>query len=838
MKAPLLLVSVVSLFAGLCDAPEPVEAPEPAVEEVVPMAGPADGFVSVSVDGRPLGCGLRVDGSVRCWGWGPAAVSPEGRFSAVSVAYDAACGIRIDGEIHCWGEERWGLLSPPTGVFSSISMGEGSACGVRADGSLACWGEWASSWPVPDGEFRMVDVDGETACGVRHDGAVICWDRSGRDPRLVVEGPFRLVDVWSWGFECGVLESGKLECWDRGGDRRWSPLAGTFVDVVVNQWFACGVRTDGEVACWGQRESENCYGGTGETCGGWGNDPLPAGPFTSISVGPWPPAFKDTICGVRADGRLRCWNDGSPRRRPPTGEFAAIDVDGAMCGLRTGGQAVCWGAGVGWQADIPPGGFTAVSGSGSHACGLRPGGEAECWGDNTWGAAAPPPGEFTAVDTGWRLSCGLRPGGDVECWGDNSSGATDPPEGPFVAVEARYEHACGLRDDGTAVCWGRGWDPESGDPGRVFATPDFGAPSWQGTYPVGAFDTVSASGLVACGIRPAGTVECWSPYWPPGLGVPDLDEPLGGSAFPVAGPPRRGVPEKLEWVRGELPGGPYVALDSSWYHTCGVRADGTVECHGHNARSPDGEFTAIDLGPWDGCGFRRGGELTCWDLAREELDREPQFALSPTESVVLTDSALGGSCALLNTGDIVCTADLPVRLPDRITGPYEQITVGGGWVAEPWAHGPSEETAHVCALGGAGRIGCWGENRSGQTALPPPWLDDPPYRAVAAGFAHSCAIGASGAVVCWGDGRHGQNRSPEGTFTALGAGQWHTCGLRGDGEVVCWGDGPAEVDQVFDDPPPGRPSEPPAGPFSSLAVGEWHSCALRPDGTAACWLSY
>ncbi len=485
--------------------------------------------------------------------------------------------------------------------------------------------------------------------------------------------------------------------------------------------------------------------------------------------------------------------------------------------------------------------FKAVSVDRLRACGLRPGGELVCWGDNTWGAAAAPPGEFAAVDVEGRLSCGLRPGGEAECWGEPFVGGAEPPPGPSAAIEVRDTwrgaYACGLRADGAAECWGPRWVDES--PEDAFSEPDFDGPRWRGTYPGGTFSSVSSRSWLACGIRPAGTVECWGPDLHPGLGVPAPETSALAAERDQGGARPVGVPAELEWVRGDLPGGPYVELSSGWYHTCGVRADRTVECFGATGRSPEGEFTAIDVDASGVCGVRSGGGVSCRYLRWEGwADRVPDLPLAPGERVAALDSTADGLHVLLNTGDIVRVFGFEGRRTERIAGPYVLFSAGHGLVVHHWAPHPSEEAAHVCAVDVGGLLKCRGYNLSGRTALPAPWLDDPPYRAVAAGFAHTCAIGATGGVVCWGDDRHGQTDSPEGSFTELGAGQWHTCGLRDDGEVVCWGDGPADYEQHFDDPPPGEIGVPPRGPFSSLAVGQWHSCALRPDGTAAGWLSY
>ena len=830
-----LLVPLVSLLAGPCDVAE-TAAPEPAD----PASG--GGFVSVSVD-DDVGCAMRDDGSLSCWGWDLPRPAPSERFSAVSVGGRVACGIRVGGELHCWGAGGW-VLSPPEGRFSAVDVG-GPVCGVRTDGGLVCWGG-GDRWSPPEGVFTTVDVGTVSACAVRADGAAVCWpDRYFRG--AMPEGPFVTVSVGaetsnSTTYACGVLVGGGVECWSEsylggaiyGADPAWwSTPAGEFVDVAASTHFACGVRAGGEVACWGLRESQHCA--FGHYCWGWGDDPVPTGLFRAISVGPGYATGGETVCGVRRDGALRCWNDTAARERPPVGEFAAIDVDRATCGLRPDGEAVCWGP-VDWLDDIPGGAFTAVRGARWHGCGLRPGGEVECWGDNTWGAATPPPGRFVAIDVGGRLSCGLRAGGEPVCWGSNRRGEAEPPSGTFTAIKVyaswQGHLGCGLRADRSAVCWGPPWVDVS--PEDVFAEADFADPAWRGTHPGGTFKAISTRFLDACGIRPHGTVECWSPYSPPGARVPDPDMPLGGSAVTAAGTPRRGVPERLAWVDGDLPGGPYVALASGEYYTCGIHPDRTIECHGNTTASPDGEFTTIDVDVYTACGLRPGGEIACWNLENGNTRSAPDLSLAPTENVI----AVTGICALLDSGAVACEPGLLLELPDRVEGPYEQLSVGEGQLAHYHAPHPSEESIHACAIDPRGHLDCWGDNESGQTALPPRWLDDPPYSAVTAGFAHSCAIGASGAVVCWGDDRHGQTQSPPGEFTALGAGQWHTCGLHADGEITCWGNGPAPIDQEYHDPPPERPSAPPPGTYTSLAVGQWHSCGLRPDGTATCWLNY
>ena len=528
-----------------------------------------------------------------------------------------------------------------------------------------------------------------------------------------------------------------------------------------------------------------------------------------------------------------------------------------MCAVRDDGSAACWGP-VDWLDSVPGGAFAAVSGSWTHGCGLRPGGEAECWGSNEWGEARPPAGRFTAIDVGSGLSCGLRPDGEIDCWGRNTAGEAAPPEGPFVGVDAGWGHACGLRPDETAECWSETRRVSASDAAAVFAVPDFSDPSWRDSFPGGALDFVDSFGYQACGIRPSGAVECWNPLWPPGAGV------AGPATVPPTPEPRRGVPgdlssRDLSWVQGDIAGGPYEALDSGWYHTCGLGRDGAVECWGDVTRSVAGTFSSIDVDRHAACGIGADGTRRCWSLGAHTTGEPHLIApIAPGEDVLATQRGYRIHCVLLAGGAIACR-DILDDTTQRRPGPFAQFSIGWGLEFDPDTdtspmspelpnadvpghdvdlNRQADASTHVCAIRRDGSLDCWGSAGSGQTALPAPWRDDPPYRDIAAGFAHTCALGASGEAICWGDNRYNQTQSPPGPFAALSAGQWHTCGLRTDGEIDCWGNGPATETERYDEPPHDTPAAPPPGPFTAIAAGHWHTCALRTDGTATCWLSY
>ena len=452
---------------------------------------------------------------MECWGGGydegyvEGKVSPpSGEFKSISSGGGRdMCGLRLDGSVECWGEAS--LVAernpPPLGEFSMVSAGSWVyACGSRPSGEVECWDKWANSGrdaPVsPEGKFTWVSMLSRVACGLPVDGGVVCWnvETAERSPWRVREGEFKSLSIGRWSHNCGLRVDGEVECWPEQEEEfgEASPPSGRFESVSVNDHYSCGLRPGGEVECWGSDE--------------FGKSTPPAGVFTQIITA------ADYACGLRPGGEVECWGGSEfewllSKVTPPKERLISIDTGwgghweiyssgsmplhdimgwGYSCGLRADGKPLCWGGETSVKVSLgdtvreqhpilfpPEGEFLDVEAGRFRACGLRPTGEVECWGlffvyddkirlTRRVGLEVlnpdPAPGErFLDVDVGGWHACGLRPDGEVACWDWTWSYRSALEghyeyelEGPYETISSGYWHACGLRRDGGVDCWG------------------------------------------------------------------------------------------------------------------------------------------------------------------------------------------------------------------------------------------------------------------------------------------------------------------------------------------------------------------------------------------------
>jgi alpha-tubulin suppressor-like RCC1 family protein len=218
----------VSLWGGLACGIENDDALVCWGNEDFNLHPPAGTYLAV--DARAP-CAIRLsDGGIVCWGWSQdwANPVPEGSFKALSIG-DVGCALRTDDTVICWGKSRimaaMGVY--PDGTFVQIAEGGLFACGLRGDGQLVCWGsveDWASTTdsreaPQPQGTFVQIAAGADAACGVRTDGTLACW---GMVWGLVPpEGNYLQISI-------GYTEPSEISV------------------------YFCALRTDGIVVCWGE----------------------------------------------------------------------------------------------------------------------------------------------------------------------------------------------------------------------------------------------------------------------------------------------------------------------------------------------------------------------------------------------------------------------------------------------------------------------------------------------------------------------------------------------------------------------------------------------------------
>lgn len=337
--------------------------------------------------GTAHGCGLRLDGSLWCWGnrirgqlgnddavadcspaaphecsvTTPVAVEPAGAaaWQAPVAGGDHTCARQDDGTLWCWGRANAGQLGHggdgrvPAAVgidsdWTLVQAGAAWTCGLRGAGSLWCWGANGSGQlglgmtggmqPTPmqvglDTDWTTVALgDGDHACGLRSGGSLWCWGRND----------FGQLGV---GLAGAPLPSA-------------TAVPGSWQAVAIGGFHACAIESDGSLWCWG-RPADGVLG-LGPV-----DEDVPVLAPAQVGVdSDWVQVTAGTqsTCGRRSDGTLWCWgrNDSgqlglgvedralvvdAPMQVGSESDWAHVQARGdAVCGRR-GSVLWCWGSG-------------------------------------------------------------------------------------------------------------------------------------------------------------------------------------------------------------------------------------------------------------------------------------------------------------------------------------------------------------------------------------------------------------------------------------------------------------------------------------------------------------
>ena len=443
--------------------------------------------------------------------------------------------------------------------------------------------------------------------------------------------------------------------------------------------------------------------------------------------------------------------------------------------------------------------------------------------------AGPPTGRWRSVDVGGGFVLAIGEDGQLYCWGDNRSGqcgqaaplligvprqVPNPPGvTAWVQASAGSAHACAVADDGSGsqgalYCWGNNGAFQTGAASSAQAGITLLA---AGTN----FRKAVAGDLHSCAISAADGLRCWgAATWSQIPGATGT----GITSFPDAVE----LPEVV------------VDVDAGPFATCYLQRSGDmrqVVCASSSAVAlrddvpSAGPYDHVTVGSGHGCVTATDGTATCWaGSAARELGQGPGFV--PGAAFRALAAGPGVTCGVSTTGTLYCAGRHDFgqlgdggRLPSlRRTDPLAMSSLVG--VRTVSVGGLDElggrATASACAIDGADRLWCWGDNDAlqlGQGALSSQPAEVPPPRpmgrwaSVATGARHTCAVfldnpsGTEGQAYCWGSNSRGQAGAGADVFAAVapveiggvsaaievtGTGD-HTC-ANVTSNVLCWGD--------------------------------------------------
>ncbi len=720
---------------------------------------------------------------------------------------------------YCVGD---GQVCRPT--FVQIAAGTGTACAIDDQGALWCWGKLPGTSIATridaTRHWDSIDGGGGQMCGIA-DSALYCWgENNDREVSGTVVGDvaepllIEAVGITRWvavsagsDYTCAVGD-GQLVCWGSNfygqlGDGTSidraipTPVAANITDwiaVAAGDFHTCAVSSAFGVHCFGR----DVRGELGVN--GVGGSPMPVAvtvlgnPLFAVDIA----VASQSSCAITPEQQVYCWGLNASGQ---LGDKRLVDPNNVPMTAEP-------------QLASDVAGFTKIEGARVHYCGLAAD-AVYCWGEalagglgnGIWadtrvfskviaaGAVDISVGnarnEITAVND-LDLGCAIV-GADAQCWGDNRYGqlgqgtatlALTPTEVAgdlrFTDVSAGSQHMCGIGDDATLYCWG---STERGQAtGFVYGLANPRTPcAMNPTDPTQPLCDVGTPRALSYAPNPThvttgnthscalanGVTSCW------GLGLP------GGTAI------KRDLAQ---------PGG---AMWKSLLHTgrdgqCGV-ADAVMSpmyCIGNvigSTNNPvrvpqlDG-FTALALGGnpaygafLDATGLRHGyGDNGKYQLG--DGTTTGYGALMPigtqTYSAISTranDSQRGDAnftCAIRSTDQkIECWGEasrgqtgatdptMPSMIPNEVPNLSNCTSVATG-------------VEHACAICD-GNVSCWGDNRSGQLAMPqsmpvntvPRVIDIPltgdPWVQVVAGSRFTCARSTAGRLFCWGLSEHG-----------------------------------------------------------------------------------
>jgi hypothetical protein len=335
------------------------------------------------------------------------------------------------------------------------------------------------------------------------------------------------------------------------------------------------------------------------------------------------------------------------------------------------------------------------------------------------------PLRFTKVTTGSSHTCALTSDGAAYCWGQNdlSQLANDDvmdrcgivgmnahrcSEAPvpvrtslrFTSISAGGLVTCGLTAAGVAYCWGGNAD---GRTGTGLADATVRTP----TAVAGAlnFTKIDVGTSRACGITAAGAAYCWG-WRMPGNGT------FEGSPTPVL-------------VSGDLT---WTTIRAGDYTACGLTTDGRAYCWGLNTAGQAGVPRETSNCP------NSSSELLCVPTPVNTTRRFVQIESNDRNSQ---------TCAIATDQRTYCWGTVVPYSRSLASTPVPSAVSGNVIFAT------LHNRRRPCGVTSGGAVRCWG----GSPYDPVPVLSPPSFAArdFVQGVLHSCARDTDGIFHCWDD---------------------------------------------------------------------------------------
>lgn len=368
----------------------------------------------------------------------------------------------------------------------------------------------------------------------------------------------------------------------------------------------------------------------------------------------------------------------------------------------------------------------------------------------------------------------------------------------------------------------------------------------------GEWASVASGAFHSCAIQTDGSLWCWGDNEYGRLGL----DP--GAELEVLRPQRVG---DKTWTE----------IGAGFWHTCGIRDDGTLWCWGNNANGQLGDTTRVNrdvptqvgdlrwkslgVGDFTTCAIRDDDSLWCWGLNivgqvgdGTVTERTAPTNVGGTRKWTSVSASTAHACAVTVEGEMWCWGTGPFGGPtSTMQGVPGLVESGHAWTAVATMIGT------ICGISG-GQVLCWGSNDHGQ--LGDGTLTDRPAAApVASGIGNFvrlgarvntvCAISADGVMACWGENRRGQIGSDlaapvqltpfelDGTWRRGAPSLHHACAIDSSNHLFCTGGngsgqrGDGTGGSVL------RPVNIP-GSWSWVSASEVHTCAIGLN-RVSCW---